>query len=260
MISHAAFDQETTATEAADAFGDNIRNRTLVIVGVSPKSLGESFAHAVARHSPHLLILASRSADRLEQVANAILEKAPKVKIELVVINLADQQSIRRAAEEVLLKTDSIDLLINNAAINPREHEFTRDGIEMQFGTNHVGHFLFTNLVLSRLKQAAKGSPIGITRIINVTSQGHRLSPIRFHDYNFEGKEIPTDERPPDGLPTSFFVHGSAYSPFVSYGQSKTANILFSQYLSAHLKRRGILSIAVHPGCKHLPLLIKEAL
>jgi NAD(P)-dependent dehydrogenase (short-subunit alcohol dehydrogenase family) len=138
------------------------------------------------------------------------------------------------------------------------DRETTEEGIEVQFGTNHIGHFLFTNLLMPQLKNAAKASGPGSTRIINVTSAGHRLSPIRFHDYNFEGKEVPIDERPPEGLPPMFSPTAEGYNGWLAYGQSKAANILFTVYLSQHLKSSGIVSYSVHPGCKLDPIFLEQ--
>jgi NAD(P)-dependent dehydrogenase (short-subunit alcohol dehydrogenase family) len=141
-------------------------------------------------------------------------------------------------------------VLINNAGVMVLTPQTTAEGLELQFGTNHIGHFLFTHLLLDQLKNAAavKSRPAGSTRIINVTSAGHRLSPIRFHDYNVEGKEVPPEEQPPPGIAAVYSKAGQ-YNGWLAYGQSKTANILFSVYLSQKLRDKGIVSFAAHPGC-----------
>ena len=89
--------------------------------------------------------------------------------------------------------------------------------------------------------------------MVNLTSLAYRLSPIRFHDYSFEGNEIPDDEKPPSNLPPAFSktVDG-VYNGYISYGQAKTANLLYSVALTEKLKGEGIVSYAVHPGCKCL--------
>ena len=130
------------------------------------------------------------------------------------------------------------------------KHEFTAEGIEAQFGANHIGHFLFTNLLMPQLFVAAQSNAPGVTRVVNLTSLGHRLSPIRFHDYNFEGKEIPQEEQHRPLSPALAGGQKGAYNGYVSYGQAKTANILFSVELNKLLKEKGIISYAVHPGCK----------
>ena len=249
MITHPEFNEQTTATEAVRGFRGTIRERTVLIVGVGPDSLGEALALAIATQDPALLILASRTRTKLEQVAEKIAPKNPTVKVQLVLVDLSSQTSVRQAANQIGQLTEKIDVLVNNAATNPGTHQLTQDGIEMQFGTNHIGPFLLTNLLSPKLRNAAKASHRGSTRVVNVSSAGHRLSPIRFHDYNFEGKEIPAEEKPPIRLPDAAQTPEGSYNAFISYGQSKTANVLFSLYLSRCLSDIGIRSFAVHPGC-----------
>lgn len=222
----------------------------MVITGVGPNSLGEALALSIASQKPANLFLASRTETKVQEVADKVQALAPETAVKSVVLNLASQQSVHAAASTIQGLVDKIDILINNAGMMVLDRETTEEGIEMQFGTNHIGHFLFTNLLMAQLKNAAKASGPGSTRIINVTSAGHRLSPIRFHDYNFEGKDVPPDERPPDGLPPMFSPTASGYNGWLAYGQSKTANILFTVYLSQHLASAGIVSYSVHPGCK----------
>lgn len=159
------------------------------------------------------------------------------------------QSAVRDAAADFNKTNDVLDILINNAGIMALpERTMSKDGIELQFATNHIGHFLFTNLILSKLK-ASKSA-----RVINVTSNGHRFSPVRFDDLKFEGHKLPADQQP--GL-QKMIDRGltpkwkGEYEPFVAYGQSKTANILFSLYLRDKLASEGIMSFSVHPGSKY---------
>ena len=250
MASHAKYGESTTATEVAKAFSSEIHGKTVLITGISPKSLGESLALSIASQKPALLILASRTQSKIDAVTIQINDSFPDVRTKSVLVDLSTQASVHQAAEQVNASVNKIDILINNAGIMDPEHHFTSEGIELQFGTNHIGPFLFTNLLMPRILAAAQQSPKpGSTRVVNVTSAGHRISPIRFSDYNFEGKDMPLEEQPPPGLPASFFKEGSAYSGFLSYGQSKTANILMSVYLNEYLSEQGIVSYSVHPGC-----------
>lgn len=170
--------------------------------------------------------------------------------VKTVLLDLMSQKAIKKAAAKVSEMTSKVDVLINNAGLMTFTRQLTDEGIEAQFGCNHIGHFLFTNLLHPLLSAAAKSNPAGETRVVNLTSLANRLSPIRFHDYSFEGKSIPDDEKPPADMPPAFRgKDGDPYNPYVAYGQSKTANILFSVGLNARWQNEGIVSYAVHPGC-----------
>ena len=251
MATHPEFCEMTTNDEAARAFSKEIYQKTFLVTGVGPKGLGEALAISIASQRPALLILASRTMQKLEAVSAVIINRYPDVTVSILVVDFSSQKSVRSAAKEVSKITTKIHTIINNAGVVVPELLHTEDGIEMQFGTNHIGSWLFTNLLLDQLRQATKGAIPGSVRVVNVSSGGHRVSPIRFSDYNFEGHELPDSEKPPPNLPPMFASKdGEAYSGFISYGQSKTANILTSVYLTQHLQRQGIVSYAVHPGCR----------
>lgn len=174
---------------------------------------------------------------------------------------------MRKAAAQIIAIIDggSLDLLFNNAGINISRREMTEDGIEKQFATNHVGPFLLTNLLMSLLVR-------GGGRVVNTSSEAHRISPVRFSDWNLEpGKEVPADEEPRRGMPEGILRGGGRYvvssygimvwnlvltenwfryEPSVAYGQSKTANILFAVSLSSKLAATGVICYAIHPGSK----------
>jgi NAD(P)-dependent dehydrogenase (short-subunit alcohol dehydrogenase family) len=220
----------------------------VLITGVSPKSLGESMAFSIASQKPSIIIMASRTRSKMDAVATKIKEAFPGVLIKAVCIDFSSQESVREAAKEVDQLAEKIHILINNAGLMVPEHRFTKEGIEFQFGTNHIGPFLFTNLLMDKMRRAAREMTPGATRIVNVSSSGHSFSPLRFSDYNFAGNNLPPEEKPPSGLPGIILKPGPVYGGFLSYGQSKTANILMSVYLTNHLHRHGILSYSVHPG------------
>ncbi|KIW20310.1 hypothetical protein PV08_00885 [Exophiala spinifera] len=253
MTSNSTFNQETGASEVAKVYSDAVRDKTVVIVGVSPQSLGESTAMALASQSPGLLVLASRTTLKMSAVASKIKAQHPDVRLETVEVDLASLASVREAADRISeVVDDKIDILINNAAVVMQTHAYTKEGLEMQFGTNHIGLFLLTNLLMPKLIRAAEKSPSkGTTRIVNLTSAGHIISPVRFSDYNFTKRpeDIPEQERPMSRPGVSFDPPpGKTYVPFVAYGQSKTANILMSVSLSEKLAQEGVRSIATHPG------------
>ncbi|KAJ4390332.1 hypothetical protein N0V85_007329 [Neurospora sp. IMI 360204] len=235
MTSHPEFNERTTGTEVAS---------------VSPKGIGAATAFAFASQAPDLLILASRTKSKLEAVGDQIRNRYPDTRVELVTLDLSSQKAIREAVAEITTLTDKLDILVNNAAINAQTRQATPEGLEMTFGTNHIGTFLFTNLLLPLLRNAAKANPSpGATRIISLASAGHGLSPIRFSDYNFEPKEVPPEEDHLKPLPGSFArCTEDGYNGMVTYGQSKTANILFTLYLQKYLAGQGLMAYTLHPG------------
>ncbi|KAK8120012.1 uncharacterized protein PG998_004638 [Apiospora kogelbergensis] len=249
MASNSTWNDKTAGSDVAKTFADQIKGRNVVITGVAPNGIGQTTASAIAAQGAAHLILASRTKEKLEQAATELRSAYPAVDIHTVILDLSSHESIRQAAAEIAKLIPKLDVLINNAGAVLMTRQRTAEGIEMQFGANHVGHFLLTKLLLPLLEAAARDAPeAGATRIINLSSQGHRCSPVRFHDYNIEGKEVPDDEKPPALPPTFSRQNEDGYLPIVAYGQSKTANILFSMSLQQKLKSRGIASFAVHPG------------
>ncbi|KAK4234089.1 hypothetical protein C8A03DRAFT_47497 [Achaetomium macrosporum] len=249
MASHSEFGERTPGSEVARVFADQIRGKAILVTGVSPRGIGSATVLNIASQKPGLLILASRTRSRVQEVASQIEEKHPGTRVEIVILDLGSQRAIRQAAADVAALTDRLDILINNAGIVVTSRQATPEGIEQQFGTNHIGPFLFTNLLLPLLRKAAQSNPPGATRIVNLTSAGHRLSPIRFSDYNFEGKPVPPEEDHFKPLPGAFGKCApDGYNGIVTYAQSKTANILFTLSLQKELPKQGIAAYSVHPG------------
>ena len=180
MTSQHQFDEKTTAAEVAQTLSSEIRGKVVLTTGVSPNGLGASFVQTIAAHSPKLLILAGRDASKADQTASDIKSKHPDVATRTLVLDLGSQKQVRDAAAEVNKYEENIDVLVNNAGVMAAPYGTTSDGLEIQFGTNHIGHFLFTNLILSKI--LASPAP----RVVNVSSDGHRLSPIRWNDVGFE--------------------------------------------------------------------------
>ncbi|KAK7926817.1 hypothetical protein PG985_003815 [Apiospora marii] len=255
MTSNPTWGEKTAGSEVAKTFADKIKGRNVVITGVAPKGIGQSTASAIAAQGPAHLILASRTKEKLEQSATELRSAHPGVDIQTVLLDLASQASVREAAAAIAQRIPTLDLLINNAGAVVMTRQLTAEGIELQFGANHIGHFLFTQQLMPLLEAAAaardsaSGAGAGATRIINLSSQGHRCSPVRFHDINIEGKEVPEEERQPSYMPPTFTrANEDGYIPIAAYGQSKSANILFSVGLQRRLKSRGIAFFSVHPG------------
>ena len=139
--------------------------------------------------------------------------------IELMELDLASLANVRTAADFLLAEGKPLDVIIANAGVMACPKSFTADGFEMQFGTNHLGHFVFVNRIASLLKPGG--------RLVNLSSSGHRFSDVDLEDPNFEH---------------------TPYTEFGAYGRSKTANILFAVEFDRRHKARGIRATAVHPG------------
>ncbi|OIW34852.1 NAD(P)-binding protein [Coniochaeta ligniaria NRRL 30616] len=215
---------DLTSDVLASKLHDQIVGKTVLITGVSPTGLGAHAAAVIAEHSPKLLILASRRLSAITPVIDSIVASVSQPpRIVPLELDLASQSSVRKAAAELLKLTPVVDVLINNAGVMMlQDYATTPEGVEMHLAINHVGHFLFTNLIMSALL----GSPQ--PRVINITSAAYFGSPIRFDDLNLR--------------------YGKDYEPFVAYAQSKTANLLFSLGLVRKLGAKGLLSFGVDPG------------
>jgi NAD(P)-dependent dehydrogenase (short-subunit alcohol dehydrogenase family) len=209
---------ETTTDEVLA--GTDLSGRTAVVTGAS-SGLGRETARALASKGARV-VLAVRDPDGKGAAARATLrEEVPGASFDVVELDLTSLESVRAGAKSVLASNETIDLLINNAGIMAAPLGRTAEGHEMQFGTNHLGHFLFTNLVLPAV---LAGAP---ARIVNLTSAGHQSSDVVWNDVDYE-------HRP--------------YDKWEAYGQAKTANILFTVELDRRLASHGVHAYAVHPG------------
>jgi NAD(P)-dependent dehydrogenase (short-subunit alcohol dehydrogenase family) len=150
-----------------------------------------------------------------------------------------------------------IDILVNSAGImHLPERTLSEDGIEMTFATNHIGHFLFTCLLMPKILKAAESNPVkGATRIVNVSSGSPMMARMRWSDINFEkkNKDLPENEQPRYALHRAWGAQGDleekSYLPLEGYNQSKVANVLFGIGTTNRLyDKYGILSLALHPG------------
>lgn len=180
MSSH--YNTNTTADELVHDYADIIKNKVVLVTGVSPGGLGGFFVQSIAKGKPALLILAGRNTAKVQQTATDITSAHPDVKVRSIQVDLGTLTSVRDAAAQVNAWDDvpAIDVLVNNAAIMAVDYSVSSDGFESQLATNHLGPFLFTNLIIKKI--VASKSP----RIVLVSSDGHRLSPVRFGDYNFD--------------------------------------------------------------------------
>lgn len=254
---HPEFNENTEALDVAKAFPEAIRGKTVIVTGVNRAGIGFTTAQAFASQSPAHLIVAGRNLLKLQESIDEIKQQFPNVDCRPLIVDLSSQEAVRTAATELLSWSDvpSINILVNSAGITGIPNRtITGDGVELHLATNHIGHFLFTNLVMPKLLEAAKTSPKGATRVVNVSSGAAETSGIRWSDVNFEKKstDLPEEERPNYQVLEEWGVHDApniTYTPLVGYMQSKAANVLFGIALTKRLyDSHGILSVGLHPG------------
>lgn len=204
-----------TTTDIPDQNG-----RVAVITGANT-GLGYETAAALAARGAHV-VLAVRNLDKGKDAAALISRRNPGASVALQELDLTSLDSVRSAAEQLRADHDRIDLLINNAGVMWTPKSTTKDGFELQFGTNHLGHFAFTGLLLDRML------PVEGSRIVTVSSIGHRIrANIHFDDLQWE----------------------RSYSRVAAYGQAKLANLLFTYELQRRLAPHGTtIAAAAHPG------------
>jgi NAD(P)-dependent dehydrogenase (short-subunit alcohol dehydrogenase family) len=195
--------------------------RVAVITGANT-GLGFWTAAALADKGAHV-VLAVRNLEKGKDAASAISAKSPNAVVKVQQLDLTSLDAIREAAEELKAAHQRIDLLINNAGVMWTDKGNTKDDFELQFGTNHLGHFAFTGRLLDRLL------PVEGSRVVTVSSVGHRImADIHFDDLQWE----------------------RSYNRVAAYGQSKLANLMFTYELQRRLALKGAPTdaLAAHPG------------
>jgi NAD(P)-dependent dehydrogenase (short-subunit alcohol dehydrogenase family) len=208
----------TSTTEDVLA-GVNLQGKRILVTGVSA-GLGVETARALAAHGAQVVGAARDLAKADTATAQVRTDAAAHGgSFELIELDLASLKSVRTCADGLLAKGEPFDVVIANAGVMATPFGRTADGFETQFGTNHLGHFVFVNRIASLIRAGG--------RLVNLSSSGHRFGNVDLDDPNFE--------RTP-------------YDPFVAYGRSKTANILFAVAFDQRHRERGVRAAAVHPG------------
>jgi NAD(P)-dependent dehydrogenase (short-subunit alcohol dehydrogenase family) len=212
-----AFGPETTAEEVVA--GLDVSGKTIVVTG-SSAGLGAETARVLAKAGAGVVMVA-RNADKNAGVMAAIREKTPGAKLSSVTMDLADLVSVRKAAKDILAAHPKVHALINNAGFVGGPRIITPEGAELHFAANHIGPFLFTNLLYPALKAAAP------SRVLILSSNGHRMPGFDFDDLDFSKRE---------------------YNHWTAYSASKRANVLHAVGLAKRLAGTGVTANAVHPG------------
>lgn len=190
----------------------------MIITGANT-GIGKETAIDIAQRGARVII-ACRNADRAEEALQEIRRRSGSTNVVYYNLDLASLVSVRTFAQCILKEEGRLDILINNAGIMRCPYWKTAEGYEMQFGVNHLGHFLLTSLLLDRLKEAPAA------RIVVVSSLGYKRGNINFDDINSE----------------------KDYDPMVAYCQSKLANNLFTVALAKRLKDTSVTVNCLHPG------------
>ena len=198
--------------------GVDLSGKRALVTGVSA-GLGVETARVLAAHGAQV-IGAARDLEKAEKATAAVrADAANGGGLDLIALDLASLASVRAAADALIADGRPFDLVIANAGVMAAPFGHTADGFETQFGTNHLGHFVFVNRIAGLI------APGG--RLVNVASSGHRFSDVDLDDPNFET---------------------TPYDPWLAYGRSKTANILFAVEFDRRHRDRGVRATALHPG------------
>jgi NAD(P)-dependent dehydrogenase (short-subunit alcohol dehydrogenase family) len=210
------FGAESTAEDVLE--GCDLKGKRILVTGVSA-GLGVETARVLAARGA-LVVGAARDLRKAQgATAQVRTQAAEGGGLELVELDLASLASVRACADGLVKEGKPFDLVIANAGVMACPKGATADGFETQFGTNHLGHFVLVNRIASLLKPGS--------RLVNLSSAGHRFSDVDLDDPNF-------DHTP--------------YAEFIAYGRSKTANILFAVEFDRRHRERGVRATAVHPG------------
>ena len=211
----------------------DLSSRVIIVTGGND-GVGKETVKQLAKHDPEKLYLCARSSSKAEAAIADISRAVPNAQITFLELDLASFASVKRAADTVLLSVTHLDLLINNAGVMCLPPSLTKDGYEVQFGTNHMGHALFTKLLMPLLSKTAS-QPGADVRIISLSSAAEKNT--------IKGGFVPEKCLTP--METEHEIK--------RYGQSKLANILFTKELARRYPN--ITSVAIHPGRVQTPLI-----
>ncbi|OAY41269.1 short-chain dehydrogenase TIC 32 B, chloroplastic [Manihot esculenta] len=220
------FGSASTAEQVTE--GIDATNLTTIITG-GASGIGLETARVLALRKAHVII-AARNMEAANEAKQRILKEVKDGRVDVMKLDLASIKSVHEFADTFIARNLPLNILINNAGIMFCPYQLSEDGIEMQFATNHIGHFLLTNLLLDKMKDTARSSGIE-GRIVNLSSIAH------IHTYRH-------------GIRFDKLNDKRSYSDKRAYGQSKLANVLHAKELTRRFQEEGvnITANAVHPG------------
>ena len=217
------FTNKSTAAEVLKSI--NLAGKRVLVTG-GASGIGLETVRALAAQGASVTI-AARDLIKAEEVKKFIVESTGNPEINVLHLDLSSLAKVESAAREFLERYDELHILVNNAGVMACPYGETEEGFELQFGSNYVGHFYFTKLLMPALLRARPA------RIVSLTSMAHRMSPIVFKDILYKQR---------------------LYEKWQAYGQSKTANALFAVALNNRFSNQGVEAFAVHPGAIATPL------
>ena len=209
------------STSWPSGYTPDVTDKVVIVTGAN-SGLGLEIARVLATNGARVL-MACRNEEKAERAATTLRDSAPRGELDVRTLDLADLESVRALAADVLRTEGRLDLLVNNAGLMATDESRTADGFEMQLGVNHLGHFALT----------AKLMPLLLTtpgsRVVTMSSMGHRMGRMRFDDLMFERNR---------------------YYRWPAYFQSKLANLMFTAELQRRLAAAGAstVALAAHPG------------
>jgi len=227
-------DSRPTALQIIDDQGlvDKLTGKVVLVTGCSPQGLGVETARALHATGADVYLVVRDTAKGEAAKADILSTSTQKGRLHVITMDLGSFDSVRAGAADFLAHTDKLSILVANAGIMALPtRQLSPDGYEMQFATNHLGHFLLFQLLKDALLAAA--TPELASRVICVSSSGHRGNPVLFGDYNFDKAE---------------------YKPFAAYAQAKTANIHMANEIERRYGSQHVHAFSVHPGGIGTPL------
>ena len=197
----------------------DLSGKTAVVTGAN-SGIGFETARVLASKGARV-VLTARSSEKGEGAVDEIMQQDPDANVSWMELDLSDLASVKQFAKDFPSTNDALDILVNNAGVMAPPYSKTKDGFELQLGTNHFGHFALTGLLMPLLQKSDEA------RVVTVSSMAHHRGNLDFDDLNWEKRD---------------------YSPMAAYSDSKIANLYFTYELARKLEGTNVIAVAAHPG------------